>query len=84
VDMFLKNKIKFLDISRILLNLSIESPIPPWIDSEPPLKPVLAPIGVTGIIFLKASFIILETCSTLAGFTKTSGGKIKFSVSSCP
>jgi 1-deoxy-D-xylulose-5-phosphate reductoisomerase len=29
VDMFLKNKIKFLDISRILLNLSIESPIPP-------------------------------------------------------
>ena len=32
----------------------MEIPIPPCTDNAPPLSPVLAPIGVTGILCLDA------------------------------
>ena len=43
--------------------------------SAPPLKPVRAPSGVTGILYLFANFIISEISLAFAGFTNTDGGK---------
>ena len=55
----------------ILLNRSIEIPMPPKMDKAPPLKPVRAPIGTVGILYVFEIFKILATSSELAGFTTT-------------
>ena len=47
-------------ISKILFKRSIDNPIPSYIDKAPPLKPVLAPIGVVGILYSLATFSIAE------------------------
>ena len=47
--------------------------MPPAIGIVPPVRPLAAPRGVTGMEFAKAIFITDDTSSVLRGRTTTSG-----------
>ena len=65
-----------------LLSFSVDNKTPPRCGNAPPLKPVPAPLGVTGILCSLHSFMIAEISAVLAGLITTSGIYTSFSVSS--
>jgi len=68
----------------ILFNFSVDITTPPFCGIAPPLKPVPAPRGVTGIKRSLQYFKILLISLAVDGFTTTSGGYNNFYVSSWP
>ena len=60
----------------------IDSAMPPWTGSAPPLNPVRAPAAVTGTPWVFAHARIDDTSAVLSGSITTSGMKAKSSVSS--